>query len=92
MSITQIVLLSILVLVAILAAANWRKLQAWGVALQVFYREVRVEMQKVAWPSRNDLIGSTVVVLVAVVVLTAIIAGADEVLSRVLSLLLGKGA
>ena len=86
------ILLSIVALVAVLAAANWSKVRAWGVAMQVFYREVRVEMQKVAWPSRADVIGSTIVVLVAVVVITVIIAGADEILSRVLSLLLGKGA
>ena len=44
----KIILLSILVLVVILLAVNWRKVQSWGLALQVFYREVRVEMQKVA--------------------------------------------
>lgn len=33
-----------------------------------FLREVRSEMSKVTWPSRNELVQSTIVVLVAVVI------------------------
>ena len=92
-----IVLLAFVALLALFAAFNWRKFQSWGVALQVFYREVRVEMQKVAWPSRNDVIGSTIVVLVAIVAVTVVITGADEILSLAMRVLLhvtdvGRGA
>ena len=56
-------------------------------------REVRVEMQKVTWPTRNDVIGSTIVVLVAVIALTLIITAWDKVLSLVLRIVFqGKGA
>jgi preprotein translocase subunit SecE len=89
----QIIFLSILVLVALLVAANWRKLQARWLETRKFLREVRVEMQKVTWPTRNDAIGSTIVVMTAVIVLGLIITAWDQVLSWVLHFVLqGKGA
>jgi preprotein translocase subunit SecE len=35
-----------------------------------FLREVRAELKKVAWPSRNEVFTYTVVVLVSVIVVT----------------------
>jgi preprotein translocase subunit SecE len=42
-----------------------------------FLREVRSELKKVAWPSRNEVTTYTVVVLVSVVFITLIIFGLD---------------
>ena len=42
-----------------------------------FVREVRGELRKVAWPTREEVIKYSLVVLVTVVVLTAIIFGLD---------------
>jgi preprotein translocase subunit SecE len=36
--------------------------------MRTFFREVRVEMKKVTWPPRKELITSTGVVLVAVII------------------------
>ncbi len=47
-----------------------------------FVREVRGELRKVAWPSRDEVANYSVVVLVAIVVLTAMIAGLDYVLGQ----------
>jgi preprotein translocase subunit SecE len=47
-----------------------------------FVREVRGELRKVAWPSREETIRYTIIVLVAVAVLTALIAGLDWVFSE----------
>ena len=44
-----------------------------------FVREVRGELRKVAWPTRDEVVKYSVVVLVAVVVLTALIFGLDYV-------------
>jgi len=89
----QIILLSVLVLIAILVAANWRKLEAAWLETRKFLREVKVEMQKVTWPTRNDAIGSTIVVMAAVVALGLIITAWDQVLAWVLHFVLhGKGA
>jgi preprotein translocase subunit SecE len=42
-----------------------------------FIREVRGELRKVAWPSRPETINYSIIVLVAVVILTAYIASLD---------------
>ena len=47
-----------------------------------FLREVRQELKKVAWPSRETTIKYSIVVLVNVVVLTALMAGLDWLFSE----------
>ena len=42
-----------------------------------FAREVRGELRKVAWPTREEVVKYSLVVLVTLVVLTAIIFGLD---------------
>jgi len=42
-----------------------------------FIREVRGELRKVAWPTRPEVINYSIIVLVAVVVLTAYVAALD---------------
>jgi preprotein translocase subunit SecE len=42
-----------------------------------FLREVRTELRKVAWPTRPEVINYSVIVLVAVVFLTAYVAALD---------------
>jgi preprotein translocase subunit SecE len=42
-----------------------------------FLREVRAELRKVAWPTRPEVINSTIIVLVAVIVMTTLIFGMD---------------
>lgn len=57
--------------------------------MKTFLKEVYVEMQKVTWPSRNEIMSYTVVVLVTVLILSTIIWAADNVLGRVLKVLFG---
>jgi preprotein translocase subunit SecE len=47
-----------------------------------FLREVRGELRRVAWPTRPETMNSALVVLVAVVVLTAAIFGMDTAFSK----------
>jgi preprotein translocase subunit SecE len=42
-----------------------------------FLREVRSELLKVAWPTRSEVINYSIIVLVAVVILTTYIASLD---------------
>ncbi|MET0729354.1 MAG: preprotein translocase subunit SecE [Acidimicrobiales bacterium] len=42
-----------------------------------FLREVRGELRKVAWPTRPEVINYSIIVLVALVVLTAYVAALD---------------
>ena len=44
---------------------------------RAYLREVRAELKKVAWPSRKEIINSTIVVLIAVVFMTTLIFGFD---------------
>ena len=44
--------------------------------------EVRGELRKVAWPTRQEVINSTIVVLIAVVVMTTLIFGFDYASSK----------
>jgi len=42
-----------------------------------FLREVRGELRKVAWPTRPEVVNYSIIVLVAVVILTAYVAALD---------------
>jgi len=53
-----------------------------------FVSQVRTEMGKVAWPTKQELISSTVVVLVSTAILTVFIGLCDMVLSRVINFLI----
>ena len=54
-----------------------------------FLREVRAELKKVNWPTRQELGAYTVVVLVSVTVLTTFVFGVDFVVSKAILRLLG---
>lgn len=60
---------------------------AWTTIKQ-FYKDVVIEMKKVIWPSRTEVINYTVVVLVTVAIATAFILVLDLVLSRLLNLVI----
>ena len=47
-----------------------------------YARQVRGELRKVAWPTRAEVINYTIVVLIALVLLTAIIFGLDYVFAK----------
>jgi preprotein translocase subunit SecE len=44
--------------------------------------EVRGELRKVAWPTRKEVINSTIIVLIAVIVMTTLIFGFDYASSK----------
>lgn len=49
-----------------------------------FLREVKAELKKVSWPSKQELISNTGVVFVTVVVASALIWAVDAIFSQVL--------
>jgi preprotein translocase subunit SecE len=61
--------------------------QAWWEATGRFLREVRVEMKKVTWPQRKEIIGSTVVVIVASFLVSFFLGAVDLVLQKLLALI-----
>jgi preprotein translocase subunit SecE len=56
--------------------------------ITTFLSDVRVELKKVSWPTRHELIGSTIVVIVAVALLASAIGVWDFCLSRFINFLL----
>ncbi len=52
------------------------------VGLRQFFREVRQELKKVAWPTRQETMTYTVVVLIVTVVLTGFTFALDLVLKQ----------
>jgi preprotein translocase subunit SecE len=59
--------------------------------LKEFYQEVKVEMSKVAWPSKAELKSSTSVVLFLLLVLAAIIGVYDKLFELAVLLLFKLG-
>jgi preprotein translocase subunit SecE len=53
-----------------------------------FINDVKVEMAKVSWPTREELINSTMIVAVVSILFTMFIFIADVILSRVIQLFL----
>jgi preprotein translocase subunit SecE len=43
----------------------------------MFINEVRAEIKKITWPSRDELIGATIIVCILVLIFAAILGGMD---------------
>jgi len=54
-----------------------------------FFKEVRVEFSKVSWPSREELIQSTIVVIIVSLLVAAFIGLVDLGLNRLVATILG---
>jgi preprotein translocase subunit SecE len=57
--------------------------------IRQFFREVRIELLKVNWPSRKETIASTAVVLVLIIIVSAYLGLVDAGLSRLMRFILG---
>jgi preprotein translocase subunit SecE len=51
-----------------------------------YLQDVASEMRKVNWPSQQELIDNTIIVIVASLVVSFVIFGADQVISYVLNI------
>ncbi len=49
-----------------------------------FFIETQAELQKVSWPTKSELIGSTVVVIVCIIIFSIYIFGVDWVVSSIM--------
>jgi preprotein translocase subunit SecE len=64
--------------------------QGMWARITTFFREVRSEFGRVTWPSRQELIGSTGVVLVFSVAFAAFIGMFDLIIAFIWGVLLGQ--
>ena len=56
-----------------------------------FLNDVKLEMGKVSWSTKDELIGSTVVVLVSLAILSIFIGICDVVLSTIVNIIMSRG-
>ena len=57
------------------------------VKTKTFFAEVVTELKKSSWPTRKELIDSTMIVIITMVVLGAFVAFADLVFVRIVGML-----
>jgi preprotein translocase subunit SecE len=55
-------------------------IKTWAQNAKQFYADVRSEMKKVSWPSRQEVIGTTIVVIVAVFFFGLYLGAVDQLL------------
>lgn len=77
----------VLVIVAGVVAGQTQK----GKTFINFAKESRTEVRKVVWPTRQETMQTTLVVLVATVIMGLILWGLDAILLRLVSFLTGLG-
>jgi preprotein translocase subunit SecE len=69
------------------------KPKQWLNSTREFFRDTSAEMKKVTWPTKNEVVGTTAVVIVATLVFAVFLWGCDELFGRgVLWLLTRFGA
>ena len=60
-------------------------IKEWTETAKQFYADTRSEMKKVSWPNRQEVIGTTIVVMVAVAVFGLYFFIVDTVLGQALN-------
>jgi preprotein translocase subunit SecE len=63
-------------------------IKEWIAQAKQFYADTRSEMRKVSWPNRQEVVGTTVVVMVAVAVFGLYFFVVDSILGRTLNWIL----
>jgi preprotein translocase subunit SecE len=53
-----------------------------------FFAEVKQEVRKVSWPTRSELYGGTIVIIVVTVILCIGLGGADAVIGKIMETLM----
>ncbi|MCD6214617.1 MAG: preprotein translocase subunit SecE [Candidatus Desulfofervidus sp.] len=72
----------------VLKTVKGSSLSQWEQITQ-FLRETKVELKKVTWPSKKELIGSTVVVIIFVLLIAAYFGIIDLIYTTIIGKLLG---
>ena len=55
-----------------------------------FFKEIGLEMGKVSWPTKDELIGSTAIVLISLAILALFIGICDYALSIIINVIMAK--
>ena len=63
------------------------KPREWWLTTRDFFRDTNSEMKKVTWPNRNEVVGTTAVVIVATLIFAVYLWGCDLVFYKAINLL-----
>jgi preprotein translocase subunit SecE len=63
------------------------KPKQWVLSTREFFRDVSSEMKKVTWPTRQEVIGTTAVVIVSTIVFAIFLWGCDVVFYKAIDFL-----
>jgi preprotein translocase subunit SecE len=66
------------------------KPKQWVSSTKEFFRDTQAEMKKVTWPTRNEVVGTTAVVIVATIVFAIFLWGCDLVFYKAIDFLFTK--
>lgn len=81
---------ALLVVAGLVAGVGVFLLTAKGAQTREFLSESKFELRKVVWPTRQEAMQTTWVVMIAVAVLSLILAGFDVVIQAAVKWLLGR--
>ena len=59
--------------------------------IEKFLREVMAELKKVTWPTKDELVGSTIVTIVVSLIVAVFIGIVDRILSFIIQAIFGGG-
>ena len=76
---------SLVVLVAVLIVWSTDR----GIYLRKLFKDAQIEMKKVVWPTRPELLQTSMVVFVAVIIVAVLLWSLDSFFSWLISLLIG---
>ena len=66
------------------------KPKQWWLTTKEFWRDTTSEMKKVTWPNRQEVMGTTLVVLVATIVFAVYLWGCDYIFYQAINFLFTK--
>lgn len=66
------------------------KPKQWWLTTKEFFRDTNSEMKKVTWPGRNEVVGTTVVVIAATIVFAIYLSGCDLLFFKAIDFLFSR--
>ena len=66
------------------------KPKQWWLSTKEFFRDTNAEMKKVSWPTKNEIMGTTVVVIIATIIFALYLWGADLVFYKAIDFIFSR--
>ena len=66
------------------------KPKQWGLQIREFWRDTTLEMKKVTWPARHEVVGTTIIVVIATLVFAVYLWGCDVIFFKAIDFLFRK--